>query len=113
MQFLQNTWYASASIDEVTVRALLKHTIINQPLVIFSTARSLVTLEDRCLHRFSPLSIGQITENVIRHGYHGLEFGESGRCVSNPHGRVLESARRAAPAGRHAKWESTPGTPTL
>ena len=43
MQFLQNTWYASASIDEVTVRALLKHTIINQPLVIFSTARSLVT----------------------------------------------------------------------
>jgi len=43
-----------------------------------------IALEDRCPHRFSPLSMGKITAQcTIECGYHGLQFDGSGTCVVN------------------------------
>jgi vanillate O-demethylase monooxygenase subunit len=51
-------------------------------------------IEDRCPHRWAPLSIGkQVGADRIRCKYHGLEFDGTGHCVHNPHGkgRIPES----------------------
>jgi vanillate O-demethylase monooxygenase subunit len=46
-----------------------------------------VALEDRCPHRFAPLSIGRLLDgNRVQCIYHGLEIGSDGTCVHNPHG---------------------------
>ena len=46
-----------------------------------------VALEDRCPHRFAPLSRGHIVGgNRIQCPYHGLEFDKTGACVLKPHG---------------------------
>ena len=45
-------------------------------------------LEDRCAHRFAPLSMGQVVGgDRIQCPYHGLEYDKSGACV-------LQSARQ-------------------
>ena len=41
-------------------------------------------LEDRCPHRFAPLSLGQICDGTIQCGYHGMRFDLDGHCVENP-----------------------------
>ena len=45
-------------------------------------------LEDRCAHRFAPLSMGKIVGgDRVQCPYHGLEYDTSGACV-------LQSARQ-------------------
>jgi phenylpropionate dioxygenase-like ring-hydroxylating dioxygenase large terminal subunit len=100
MPYLLNVWYATAWADELGLETpLLARTVADQPLVIFRTSGgSLVALHDRCPHRFAPLSMGHRTEQGVRCGYHGLEFGSSGACIANPHGPVVSSLRvRAYP----------------
>jgi phenylpropionate dioxygenase-like ring-hydroxylating dioxygenase large terminal subunit len=95
MGYLRNVWYATAWADELGLATpLLARTVADQPLVIFRTNDGSVSaLQDRCPHRFAPLSRGQRTEQGIRCGYHGLEFGSSGACIANPHGAVVQSLR--------------------
>jgi vanillate O-demethylase monooxygenase subunit len=45
----------------------------------------LVALGDVCPHRFAPLHKGSLNGDAIACRYHGLQFGESGACVHNPH----------------------------
>src|SRR5260370_33281013 len=101
MPYLRNVWYATAWADELgPVAPMLARTVAEQPLVLFRTNDGSVrALQDRCPHRFAPLSMGQRTERGIRCGYHGLEFGSSGACIANPHGPVVQSLKvRAYPA---------------
>ena len=48
----------------------------------------MAALQDRCPHRFAPLSYGKLDGGVIECCYHGLCYDSSGACVSNPHGRL-------------------------
>ena len=41
-------------------------------------------LENRCPHRFLPLSEGKITSKGLQCGYHGLTFDENGTCSLAP-----------------------------
>jgi phenylpropionate dioxygenase-like ring-hydroxylating dioxygenase large terminal subunit len=43
-----------------------------------------VALADRCPHRSTRLSVGQIDGDCLRCAYHGWAFGASGRCVDIP-----------------------------
>jgi phenylpropionate dioxygenase-like ring-hydroxylating dioxygenase large terminal subunit len=55
--WVRNAWYVAAWSDDVTNRALLPRTIINEPLVFYRKSDgSVVALEDRCCHRLAPLS---------------------------------------------------------
>jgi len=101
MSYLRNVWYATVWADELATSAsMLARTVAEQPLVIFRSADGSPTaLQDRCPHRFAPLSMGRRTERGVRCGYHGLEFGATGACLANPHGPVTASLRvRAYPA---------------
>ena len=81
MSFLKNAWYVAAYPHEVT-RTLMSCRILNIPIVFFRTeAGKAIALEDRCSHRFVPLSLGRLKNDTIECGYHGMTFDCTGQCV--------------------------------
>lgn len=86
VEYLRNAWYAAAAEAEVT-RTPLRRVLLETPVVLF---RGLdggpVALQDRCAHRFAPLSRGTLHGDELQCGYHGLRYDRTGRCVHNPHG---------------------------
>ncbi len=87
-KFLRNAWYVAAWSEEILSGKLLARTILGEPVVMYRRADGgLVALENRCPHRFAPLSLGTILPgDRVQCAYHGLEFDGSGACVHNPHG---------------------------
>jgi phenylpropionate dioxygenase-like ring-hydroxylating dioxygenase large terminal subunit len=95
MPFLRNCWYMAAWADNLGPEAVLGRTILDEHVVLFrGRDGKIAALEDRCPHRFAPLSAGKVDGkgNVIC-GYHGLGFDQDGACALNPHGPVLRSAK--------------------
>jgi len=86
--YLRNAWYVAAWSDDIGDGQLVARTIMDEPIVLYRKADGAVAaIEDRCAHRFAPLSLGKIVGgDRIQCGYHGLEFDGSGACVRNPHG---------------------------
>lgn len=99
--FLRNHWYLAARADEIGDEPLARR-VIDEPLVLYRTAAGRpAALEDRCAHRFLPLSCGRREgEDRLRCAYHGLLFDATGRCVEIPNqARIPPSARvRSYPA---------------
>lgn len=87
-RYLRNAWYVAAWGEELAPGKLLARTILGEPVVLWRGADGKVAaLEDRCPHRFAPLSLGNLLEGgQLQCAYHGLEFGADGMCVHNPHG---------------------------
>lgn len=93
MRYLRNCWYVAAWGDEVS-DGLLARTILGEPVVMFrDDTGGVIALQDRCPHRFVPLSMGRRTEAGLMCGYHGLVFGSAGGCVANPHGPITNALR--------------------
>lgn len=86
--YLHNAWYVAAWSDELAEGQVLGRTILKEPVVLYRKADgSVAALQDRCPHRFAPLSMGKIIGgDRVQCPYHGLEFDASGACVLNPHG---------------------------
>lgn len=82
--FIRNTWYIAAEPQEVT-RKPLARTILEKPIVLFRTeSGKVVALDDRCPHRFAPLSLGKVVGERIQCGYHGAQFDVNGACALVP-----------------------------
>ena len=82
--YLFNCWYVAAHAEELG-RTLLARTLLDEPIVLYAREDGEpVALEDRCSHRFYPLSKGDLKGDLIVCGYHGLEFDCTGRCVRVP-----------------------------
>lgn len=93
MKFLRNVWYMAGWADEIAQGQLLGRTILNEPVVLYRKQDGTpAALYDRCPHRFAPLSAGRQQGDSIECGYHGLKFGCSGVCESNPHGPIPRAA---------------------
>jgi vanillate O-demethylase monooxygenase subunit len=81
---IKNCWYVAAFGHEVNHVPLARR-IIDEDLVFFRQSNgAAVALEDRCCHRGLPLSLGELHGNLIRCGYHGLEYDGTGKCVFIP-----------------------------
>lgn len=84
-QFVRNAWYAAAYSDELTQGKPLGCVILEEPVVLYRRANGVpAALEDRCVHRSMPLSMGRVCGDVIECGYHGLQYDCSGTCVRIP-----------------------------
>jgi vanillate O-demethylase monooxygenase subunit len=82
--FIKNAWYVGAWAHEVT-RKPLQRFMLNEPLVFYRTASGIpVALDDRCIHRFAPLSAGCVEGDNIVCGYHGFTYAPNGTCVAIP-----------------------------
>ena len=105
--FVRNAWYVIAWDHEVPEGGLLARTVLGEPLVVYRTADGGVTvLEDRCVHRQAPLSLGRREGDALRCGYHGLRFGPDGRCTEIPGMTAIPRRARVRrfPAVVHHRW---------
>src|SRR4051812_33374091 len=83
--WIRNAWYVAAWTHEIEPGRIHARTIIDQPLVLYATSDgSIVALEDRCPHRFAPLSLGRLEGDALRCMYHGLKFAPDGKCIEIP-----------------------------
>ena len=90
-RFPRNSWYIAAAGVEVG-EAPLARTINGEAMVLFRTGEGVAALRDACPHKGYPLSEGRVIGDAIRCGYHGIQFGRSGRCVHIPSQSALPSA---------------------
>ncbi|MBU6443156.1 MAG: aromatic ring-hydroxylating dioxygenase subunit alpha [Alphaproteobacteria bacterium] len=114
MRYLGNAWYQAAWSDEVVADGLLGRTLLDRPVVFFRDAEgAIVALDDRCPHRFAPLSRGRVKDGTLYCGYHGLGFDATGGCSHNPHGPIPKRAavRRYPALERHDAIWIWPGDP--
>lgn len=85
MSYVRNLWYLAAWAEEVPEGGMLSRTLLDRKWLIHRLANGdYAMLEDRCPHRFVPLSLGRKQGDVIHCRYHGLGFGHDGACVHNP-----------------------------
>ena len=96
--FVRNAWYVAAWAHELAEQGkLVARVILGEPIVMFRKSDgTIAALEDRCAHRFAPLSMGKVLPgDRLQCPYHGLEYDASGACVLNPHGTGAISSRAA------------------
>jgi vanillate O-demethylase monooxygenase subunit len=82
--FLTECWQVAAYSSEVTAQVLARR-LVDVPVLLYRTRAGEVTaLQDRCPHRYLPLSMGRKDGDVIECGYHGMRFGPDGQCQHIP-----------------------------
>src|SRR5271156_4921817 len=107
LMWVRNAWYVAAWSHELGAEQILARTICNEPVVLYRKSDGTVAvLEDRCCHRFAPLSMGRREGDDLRCMYHGLKFAADGRCVEIP-GQALippKAAVRSYPVAERGNW---------
>jgi vanillate O-demethylase monooxygenase subunit len=93
---LRRTWLPVARSDAVDGTPA-RTWLLGEPLVLARVAGEVTVLEDRCPHRFAPLSAGKVVDGMIECAYHGWRYDGSGRCVEIP------SLAEGAPVPRKAR----------
>ncbi len=103
MRYLRNCWYPAAWAEEVGSEPLAR-AYLDEPVVLFRNGDGRgVALEDRCCHKYLPLSMGRVKGGAIECGYHGMTFDGEGACVRIPgQASIPGNARvRAYPTAEH------------
>jgi phenylpropionate dioxygenase-like ring-hydroxylating dioxygenase large terminal subunit len=86
-RYLRNVWYVAALSSEVNATGLFSRTLLDTSVLIYRKADgTAVAMQDRCPHRFVPLSKGSRVGDEVVCKYHALRFDCEGKCTHNPHG---------------------------
>ena len=92
--FMRNCWQVAAYATEIG-RRLLRRTITGCPVVLYRLeSGETAAMEDRCPHRWVPLSLGCLDGDIVQCGYHGLRFGPDGACVAIPGQKIIPAKAR-------------------
>jgi phenylpropionate dioxygenase-like ring-hydroxylating dioxygenase large terminal subunit len=89
--YVRNTWYVAAWADELEPDKPNAVSILGEPIVLWRSDGKLTAFEDRCPHRFAPLSLGRCEGATLRCMYHGLRFDADGKCVEVPGQDLISS----------------------
>ncbi len=104
--FLRNAWYIVAVDDEVSTKPLSRK-IMGEDIVLWRKSDgSVAAIEDRCCHRHLPLSMGTVSGDNIRCGYHGYLFDGAGSVIEIPgQAHIPEKARvKSYPVIERWQW---------
>jgi phenylpropionate dioxygenase-like ring-hydroxylating dioxygenase large terminal subunit len=83
--WLRNVWQVAAFGKEIIPGQLFARKICDEDLVFFRAKDGhVVAFEDRCPHRYAPLSKGFLIGDTLRCGYHGMTYDLEGKCVYIP-----------------------------
>lgn len=85
MIYVRNTWYVASWGERIVSGQPQGVTILDEPIVLWrNEAGKVCALEDRCVHRLAPLSLGQCEGANLRCMYHGFKFDPDGRVIEIP-----------------------------
>ena len=80
----KNQWWVAATSAELGDKPVQRW-IMGLPVVLYrGVSGAAVALDDRCPHRWAPLSTGSVSGEDIVCGYHGMQFAPDGRCTRVP-----------------------------
>lgn len=106
-KWVRNAWYVAGWSHDLEPGRILARVIIDQPLALYRKEDGqVVVLEDRCCHRFAPLSMGRVERDDLRCMYHGLKFAPDGRCIEIPGQKLIPQSAfvRRYPAIERGGW---------
>ena len=104
--FLRNAWYIAAVDDELGANPFARK-ILGEDVVLWRQEDGTpAAIEDRCCHRQLPLSMGQVTGDNIRCGYHGFLFDAKGVVIEIPGQASIPAKARVKsyPVVERWKW---------
>lgn len=79
-----NTWWVAARSEEIGNEPFMRW-LLDRPVVMFRSENGEpIALDNRCPHRWAPLSDGKVEGDIISCPYHGAQFGADGKCVKYP-----------------------------
>ena len=83
--YVRDAWYMAGWNKDFAPATPRAETILEEPIVLYRKPDGgIVALEDRCVHRLAPLSLGRCEGENLRCMYHGLKFAPDGRCIEIP-----------------------------
>jgi phenylpropionate dioxygenase-like ring-hydroxylating dioxygenase large terminal subunit len=94
---LREYWHPVATADQVT-NGPLPVRLLDVPLVLWRSQAGIAAFYDLCIHRGTPLSLGEVRDDRLVCGYHGWNYDSSGACTlipSLPPERGIPSKARA------------------
>ena len=105
MAFVRNAWYVAGWSSEYG-NDLSAVKILDENIVIFRTSKGqVVAMEDRCPHRFLPLSMGKLFGDEIQCGYHGITYNCEGLCVRIPGQKKIQKTLNVQTYPVHEKHD--------
>jgi vanillate O-demethylase monooxygenase subunit len=115
--YVRNAWYVAAWSHEIEAGTPFPVSILDEPIVVYrGTSGRMVALEDRCVHRLAPLSLGRCEGDRLRCMYHGLLYDPDGRVAEIPGQDLVPKHARVksyAIADRHSWVWVWMGDPAL
>src|SRR6266516_4108439 len=92
-----NTWLIACLSKELKSGSPFGVVLDEQLLVLFRDERGRpVALEDRCLHRNAPLSVGRVREGRLQCAYHGWTYDRTGAVGEAPAPAMVRTPRLRA-----------------
>ncbi len=76
-------WHPVAYCDEVKEKPVLIR-LLDEEIVLYRTSTGVTAAKDLCLHRGTPLSIGEVKGDEIVCPYHGYRYNSQGKCTLVP-----------------------------
>ncbi len=107
MSYVRNAWYVASWGHDLKPNAPVGMHILGEPIVLWRNSDGALTaLQDRCVHRMAPLSIGRCEGENLRCMYHGLLFNRSGSVIEIPgQAKIPEQAKvRSFPVQERHSW---------
>ncbi|HWW65382.1 MAG TPA: aromatic ring-hydroxylating dioxygenase subunit alpha [Sphingomonadaceae bacterium] len=95
MNYVRNAWYVAAWSRDIAPETPFAITVLGEPIVLWRNGEgALAALEDRCVHRLAPLSLGRCEGAKLRCMYHGLLFEPDGRVAEIPGQDLIPASAR-------------------
>lgn len=107
MSYVRNAWYVASWTHDLKPNVPVAMHILGEPLVVWrNSSGTLTALQDRCVHRMAPLSLGRCEGENLRCMYHGLLFDRSGSVIEIPgQAKIPEQAKvRSFPVAERHSW---------
>ena len=92
---LRDYWHPVAFASELDGGGPLAVTLLDEPLVLARIDGEVSAFRDICVHRGTALSLGSVSEEGLRCGYHGWTYNGEGRCTRIPARPDLKIPSRA------------------
>jgi len=76
-------WHPIGAAEDLTEQPR-RFSLLGDYVVAYRVGGRAVVFRDLCIHRGAALSLGCVTDGLLRCAYHGWEYDDTGRCVRIP-----------------------------